>query len=132
MTSPATESPPDTSQAVGGTRARRTKAILLTLVLAFPQWLLLSAAETSVLLIGKGGKAGSENTTVTGGARAIIKGVGDQTRVTADEIGFDAEKNALFCAGDSTVSTGGRVFKAKDITIELGGSPARRCAPSSA
>jgi hypothetical protein len=102
----------------------KTKLILLSVGLALPLGV-ISAAETSVLLRGNTGKTAGENITVSGSARAIIKGDGDETRVNADEIVFDRQKNALLCVGDSTVSTGGRVFKAKDITIELGDAVAR-------
>ena len=102
----------------------KTKSIVLSLVLAFPLSV-LSAAETSILLTGKTNKTGGRRVAVADGANALIKGAGDETKVSADEIAFDATKNVLVCSGDSIVSSGGRVFKAKDITIELGGSTAR-------
>src|SRR5687768_15527883 len=43
-----------------------------------------------------------------------------QTMVTADEIAFDQSTNALTCVGESTVSWGGRVLKAKNVTIDFG------------
>jgi len=86
---------------------------------------LLTAADTSILLIGKSPREEADAKVVTGGARAVLKEAGVETKVTADEIVFDQGKNALICLGEATVSWGGRVLRGKDITIELGGSGVR-------
>jgi hypothetical protein len=100
------------------------KSLVLALCLILPLPL-ISAAETSVLLKGKIPKMDGERTSIAGEASAIIKGGGDETRVSAEKIAFDPEGNVLACAGDAVVTSGGRTFRAKDITIELGSGKVR-------
>jgi hypothetical protein len=91
------------------------KALLLALPVS-----LLTAADTSILLIGKAPQIEDRAMVVTGGARAILREGSSETKVTAGEIAFDQSTNALTCVGDSTVSWDGRVLKGRNITIEFG------------
>jgi hypothetical protein len=83
----------------------------------------LSAADESVLVMGKFVAGGPARSVATGTVRVLFKSSGEELSVRAAEVRCESSNRGtiLVCSGDVVMVGKSGTIRAKELTLELGG-----------